>query len=99
MELWTYYKVTIGGKGGVFLLQLTGESGGHIFGLEVDDRGKSLRRSDGTLRFHTLDRREVTEMLPLTLFGGRLVTADKPRREEPSHADSEGGRNSARPSE
>lgn len=81
MELWTYYRVTIGGTGGVFLLRLTGESGGRIFGLEVDDRGKSLRRDDGTLRFRVLDRSDVKEMKPLTLFGGRLVAADKQRRE------------------
>jgi hypothetical protein len=82
MELWTYYKVTLGRDGGAFLLRLTGESGGHIFGVEVDDQGQSLRRTDGTLRFHVLDRRAVSEIMPLTLLAGRLIAAEKPRREE-----------------
>lgn len=97
VELWTYYRVTIGGAGRIFLLRLTGESGGRIFGLEVDDRGKSLRRDDGTLRFHVLDRSTVIEMLPLTLFGGRLVTAEKTRREDLKPEKAESGLDSAPP--
>lgn len=81
MELWTYCKVAIRGTGGVFLLQLTGQSEERLFGLEVDDHGKSLRRDDGTLRFHVFERKEIAEMRPLTLLAGRLVEAAKARGE------------------
>jgi hypothetical protein len=80
MELWTYYKVKIEGSR-VLLLRLTGESGGRIFALEVDEHGKSIRRSDGTLRFHVLDRRSLVDVAPLILLAGRLVLATKTRPE------------------
>ncbi|HYY49038.1 MAG TPA: hypothetical protein VFA17_10225 [Thermoplasmata archaeon] len=80
MELWTYYKVKIEGSR-VLLLRLTGESGGRIFALEVDEHGKSIRRSDGTLRFHVLDRKSLVDIVPLTLLAGRLVLATKQRPE------------------
>jgi hypothetical protein len=97
VELWTYYKVTLGRDGGAFLIRLTGESGGRIFGVEVDDQGRSLRRIDGTLRFHVLDREAVSEMMPLTLLAGRLVAADKPRREGANPEKAAGGNPPLRP--
>jgi hypothetical protein len=80
MELWTYYRVKIAGSGAL-LLRLTGEAGGRIFGLEVDNHGKSIRRTDGTLRFHVLDRKSLVDIVPLILLAGRLVLATKTRPE------------------
>lgn len=81
--LWIYYRIALKDLEESIFFRLTGEVQGRIFGFEVDESGKAVRKEDGGLRFRVFDRDAVAEMKPLALFGGRLVPGETLSAKDP----------------
>jgi hypothetical protein len=81
--LWTYYRIVLKGSEEGLLFRLTGETKDRIFGLEVDEKGKSVRSAGGDHRFRGIERAGIQEMTPMALLSGRLVPADVMPRKDP----------------